>query len=309
MISIIICSRYNKINITLKTNISKTIGIPYEIIFIDNSQNKHSIFSAYNEGIKRSKYPYVCFIHEDIMFRTNRWGELICEAFKNDRSIGMIGVIGSSIIFDIFDGWWHGPLVGQIIQSTKDTPIKDYFNICYDKVPCLSDAVICDGVFLAFPKIMFDKISFDSQTYKGFHCYDSDISMQVLSTGYKIKILNNVLVEHYSPGTVDMKFHNECSIFMKKWHSKLPISIEDISTEKLCLLRLDYINKILRKNYVINESINLAESKSWRYIFILSKPLRFFKKCLLEKEKNQSYLISNEQNALKNTIIKNGTID
>ena len=104
MISIIICSRNKFLNDILAKNIQDTIGVVYEIILIDNSDNIYSIFSAYNEGINRSQYPYICFIHEDIMFRTSRWGNLICESFKSDQTIGMIGVIGSSVIFDIYDG-------------------------------------------------------------------------------------------------------------------------------------------------------------------------------------------------------------
>lgn len=290
MISIIVCSRHEAFDSILKNNIHNTIGVPFEIIHINNSQNNYSIFSAYNEGIKQSKYSYLCFIHEDIMFRTSRWGELICDAFKSDKSIGMIGVIGSSVIFDIFDGWWHGPLVGQLLQSTKETPNNNNFNICNDKRPVLSDAVVCDGVFLAFPKAIFNNISFDDQNFKGFHCYDSDISMQVITSGYKIKILNNMLIEHYSEGSVDLKFHNECCIFMNKWSSQLPISINEISKEELITLRLKYVKKILRLNYRINESIYLAESKSWRYIYILLKPLRMIKSFFSSSEK-QSYLI------------------
>jgi hypothetical protein len=51
MISIVICARANDINEALKENIQNTIGVPYELIVIDNGKNEYSIFSAYNKGV------------------------------------------------------------------------------------------------------------------------------------------------------------------------------------------------------------------------------------------------------------------
>ncbi len=43
MISIIICSRGEKISTLLEQNIQNTIGTQFEIILIDNSENKYFI--------------------------------------------------------------------------------------------------------------------------------------------------------------------------------------------------------------------------------------------------------------------------
>lgn len=74
MISCIICSRTSTISNELMQNISSTIGCEYEIITIDNSTNKHNIFQAYNEGIRRAKGEYLCFMHDDILYHTENWG-------------------------------------------------------------------------------------------------------------------------------------------------------------------------------------------------------------------------------------------
>ena len=55
MLSLIICSRHSDISDKLKDNIQKTIIAEYELIVIDNSKNKYSIFSAYNEGVKKAR--------------------------------------------------------------------------------------------------------------------------------------------------------------------------------------------------------------------------------------------------------------
>lgn len=76
MISIIICSRHHTLDEELRGNIKATIGndILYEIVCIDNSNNCHSIFSAYEEGVKKAKGNYLCFMHEDIRFHSADWG-------------------------------------------------------------------------------------------------------------------------------------------------------------------------------------------------------------------------------------------
>lgn len=84
MISIIICSRFQSISKELKDNIENTVGVVHEIICIDNSKSQYDIFSAYNEGVKRSQYPLLCFMHEDIL--PNR---LVTEAFFYHSSIAI----------------------------------------------------------------------------------------------------------------------------------------------------------------------------------------------------------------------------
>jgi hypothetical protein len=49
------------------------IGCEYESIIIDNSENRYSIFEAYNLGIDKSKYEYLCLMHDDILIYTIEW--------------------------------------------------------------------------------------------------------------------------------------------------------------------------------------------------------------------------------------------
>lgn len=74
MLSIIICSRNNSISDLLMNNINESVGIEHELVIVGNYNNKYSIFSAYNEGVKRAKYPYLCFMHDDI-FIIHKIGE------------------------------------------------------------------------------------------------------------------------------------------------------------------------------------------------------------------------------------------
>ena len=61
MVSVIICSKHEKLSESVRQNIDLTIGVPYEIVCINNSRREYSIFSAYNKGIAQNKYPFLCF--------------------------------------------------------------------------------------------------------------------------------------------------------------------------------------------------------------------------------------------------------
>jgi hypothetical protein len=93
MISIIICSidpcRLDQLN----RNIEQTIGVPYELIPIDNSSNRYGLCQAYNLGAARAAYPILCFMHEDIAFETADWGLSVIRHLE-DPSVGLIGVAG-----------------------------------------------------------------------------------------------------------------------------------------------------------------------------------------------------------------------
>ena len=74
MISLVICSSTPKLSKELIQNIESTIGFEHEYVVIDNSNNQHSIFSAYNEGVHQAKGDILCFMHQDIDFQSLNWG-------------------------------------------------------------------------------------------------------------------------------------------------------------------------------------------------------------------------------------------
>src|SRR5690606_4063229 len=94
MLSIIICSRSKLDFEGIKENIAQKIGIIHEVIQIDNSNNAYSISQAYNAGGSQSKFPFLCFLHEDVVFSTQNWGELLVNILAN-KSVGLVGVAGA----------------------------------------------------------------------------------------------------------------------------------------------------------------------------------------------------------------------
>lgn len=226
MISIIICSRTKTISSDLSQNIQNTIGCGYELIIIDNSENKYSIYEAYNIGIERSTNDYVCFIHDDILFHTEGWGNKVKDIFRDDLKIGLIGVAGSKIKTTMPSAWWdclvshiaiyiiqHSKIEGREIEKIEfgfDGDIKDV------------EVVFIDGVFMAMRK---DKQIRFNNIMTGFHNYDLNISIEYKKSGYKVVVTNRILLEHYSIGIIDKEWVISAFEMYNIYKKSLPLKV------------------------------------------------------------------------------------
>jgi len=232
MLSIIICSRNKVLSKELTENIKVTVGVDYEIIYIDNSENKYSIFAAYNLGITQSKYPYLCFVHEDVFFHTSDWGEKVISHLQ-DTKTGIIGVAGSDLVTRIPASWANMISQGHNIILTDNARKKPTEIILLPKNYNLSkrSSIILDGLFMCMRKDLTNKIHFD-ENLKGFHGYDYDISLQSIMAGYTNYVIYDIKLEHFSGGkTSILYFRNLISIF-KKWENNLPIIGDNVTLEE-----------------------------------------------------------------------------
>lgn len=227
MISIIVCSRHHEIGQELENNISKTIGdVVYEIIWIDNTNNKYTICEAYNAGVNLAKYPFLCFMHEDIFFYSNNWGTTAIDAMA-DTNVGMLGVQGCTY-FDESTIYWtmsgfkkaNTILPGSIEKKKEDDyPIQG------------NDVVIVDGMWMFTRKDLFRIIHWDENTYHGFHMYDLDLCMQIISHGMIIRLAEELWIQHNSYGNWNVDFFQGCKLFHDKWDRCLPVSVMPITED------------------------------------------------------------------------------
>ncbi|WP_199885888.1 glycosyltransferase, partial [Flavobacterium bizetiae] len=239
MISIIICSRTNTIPDVLAINITETIGSDYELIVIDNSENRYSIFEAYNIGIEKSNGKFLCFIHEDILFHTKKWGRELNRIFEINKEYGLIGVAGSSQKTKTPSGWWDCDNKSKSINIIQHYPngkiVKEQFGF---ENSVLNEVVIVDGVFLALRKEM--NIVFNHKL-KGFHNYDLNIAIETLKKGYKVGITNQILIEHFSSGNLNKDWLESVIKVHKYYCNFLPMAtnnLKDKDAEVFSIRRL-----------------------------------------------------------------------
>jgi GT2 family glycosyltransferase len=232
MISLVICSRTSQLNESLRLNIDKTIGAEYEIVLIDNSQNHYSIFEAYNKGVELSKYSFICFMHDDIQYLTNNWGKLALARFENNK-VGAIGISGSPYL-SLFPGpWWSSGLISKYIVEV-DNETESLVNISFKKPENNAVQVVAlDGVWLIVRKSVFNTIKFDNLSFKGYHFYDLDLSMQLKQSGFILLSVFDILIKHESMGNINYSWVKNAFLFTKKWRSILPISQNSVSFKQL----------------------------------------------------------------------------
>ena len=227
MISIIILSYRDNLLGALLNNIRNTIGnCSYETIVFDNSSAKYALCSAYNEGIKKAQGTYFCFVHEDVIFKSENWGNEFIQSFQQNSRLGLLGILGSKFKSAYPTGWYN-PVnncnyhTGNIFQGNNnnfDAHFKD-FSIG----ACTLDYVVClDGVLLFTKREIVDTINFDEELLKGYHGYDIDFSLQVHFAGYQIAVLKSVQLFHFSPGNTDEKWKDAIKVLSMKWRDKLP---------------------------------------------------------------------------------------
>lgn len=285
MISLIICSRQPDISQSLKENIAKTIGIEYELIIIDNSKNNYSIFQAYNEGVRQAQYPYLCFMHDDVLYHTPHWGKKVVEHFQ-DEKVGLIGVVGTHFLPDTPCGWYHSMMVsgGCIQREVFDdkNSASEKRNLDRLKSQNSIDAVAVDGMWFCVRKVDFKQIQFDDINFTGFHSYDLDICMQIREHGLTVKIISDVLIEHFSYGSFDDEWLKSIQEFYNKWRKKLPqiagVELSDTEIE----IRTEFVKQVLVWITAYAQSQKelrtIRNSKSYKIGKTLLKPFSIFRK-------------------------------
>jgi hypothetical protein len=206
--------------------IAETIGVPYELISFSNKNGKSGICEIYNKGIKKARYPMLCFMHEDIIIHTGGWGSTVLNIFNGDKELGILGVAGS-YYKPLSPSGWLGQGVdtecSNLIQSYKfknEAPNLNYKNPLNKSV---AEVACIDGLWFCVPKAIAAKYNFDDITFKGFHCYDQDFSLMV-GANYKVAVTYDVLLTHLSEGCFDKIWLAEVMKLQKRWDTMLPVN-------------------------------------------------------------------------------------
>lgn len=298
MISIVICSRSNSVPLSLQRSISTTIGVEYELVVIDNSKNQFSIFQAYNIGLQKAKYPYICFLHEDVEFVDyTDWGKSLIEILS-DVNTGVVGVAGSDIVTRIPAPWsFYRPAKKMnIVQGIKNNQGELFFEQRYlprgnsEKV---LPVILLDGVFLAMRRQLLDEIHFDEKIL-GFHGYDFDIALQSYFLGYQNYVMyDNIRLKHFSLGNIDKKYYeNLIKVFSKyeenlsvaivenkkKWHNICAIERKQLRRFCLNLLKTGFSPKYVIDIFVFySKLINLPRIKYYSLLVYFQIRCLFWK--------------------------------
>ena len=202
------------------------------VFYIDNTQ-ADSMAKKYNYAIEnivlKNNDPIICFRHNDCMIKTSID---VCDykltKLFEEKDVGLAGVIGT-IALDTNCTWWNGVpraggrwtygsgyiIQGGIGQDGKpiEYPMSEHPGV-HDYLATV------DGCCMFFPRWVFEEgLRFD-ESLKGFHFYDTDISLQVLERGLKVSTID-ITVKHSSEGKPPKEFEELKKHFFEKWNKKV----------------------------------------------------------------------------------------
>ena len=258
MLTIIICSINQDYLNRLKINIDQTIGIPYEILSRDNRIDSLPICRVYNLLAQQASFANLLFLHEDVSFLTNNWGDILVKLLNEDRKNGVVGLAGSAYKSANYSGWYTG--IKQmdafniihdnkgVLKTIKDEFYGDRMNVSAKEL---------DGVFLACRKEVWQDIQFNESLLKGFHYYDIDFSFRA-STKYNNLVIRNIDLVHFTTGgDFGEPWIKTAFLFHKHFQSSLQASKPEQSALS---------NRIVFKswlNLLKNENINFINRVKW----------------------------------------------
>jgi hypothetical protein len=223
MLSIIICSIKPNLLVDVQQNISETLCIDHEIVAIENHANVHSLARAYNIGAAKAKYAYLLFLHEDVAFHTQGWGKMLVNLLQQTQ-IGLVGISGAVYKSQYPSTWSMIPEEYyriNALQRWKDGRItqhirKESLEAEYSPVAAI------DGVFMAMRKEVWQQYKFNEEHLHGFHLYDTDTSLRI-GQKFLVVVSHQILLEHFSEGTLNADWINESIKFHKRYRKQLPV--------------------------------------------------------------------------------------
>jgi hypothetical protein len=234
MISIIVCSvntsRCNK----LRENIAKYIGVEFEFLYLNNREKKWSLSRVYNYLAEQAKYPYLCFVHEDVLIDTEHWGKKIISFAALDLHCGVLGFSGRvNAPYNLTSSWgtvakdrranvWYDYNGGSYSERRLNFNVHHFFpdpqGLAISRVVCI------DGLFHFVRKEVWQEIRYDEKTFNDFHFYDTDFSFAVAQR-YNNYVLHDMEVYHESSGNITHSFIEGIILFWKKWNNVLKAGV------------------------------------------------------------------------------------
>lgn len=231
MISIIVCSVNPSMLEEFRDNVNKTIGVENEIIVFDNRETHWGLCKVYNYCMKNAQYPYLCFVHEDMLFFTKNWGKILIDFYSNTPNCGVIGFAGSNYVNRTFVQWKVDRSISRVhtcISPKKELPV-DYrtLNRFYNCSKEFEPVIVLDGMFLFTSKLVCGFYEFDEDMLDNFHIYDTDFTFSVSKRydNYVCSMIDNM---HRSHSRFSKPYIEGLLAFHEKRNEDLPYSIKHV---------------------------------------------------------------------------------
>lgn len=224
-ITVVFCSRKSSEEITpFISHVKDTCGCEANVMYVHNPDGV-SLSKIYADMLSSSEIEteIVVFIHDDIEFLRNGWGNEVLRLFNEHKEYGIIGVAGSAQ-FDEGAAWWnYEKKYGQVLHRSEGKSWLTAFSPLLDKD--LQEVVVIDGLFMAVHKNRIgENFSRDIQSFDFYDIYFCLVNY--LNNACKIGVTTNIRLAHNSIGKLKPSWHENRNIIIEKFKKYFPIDLE-----------------------------------------------------------------------------------
>ena len=212
--------RSEEFNNDFIAHIGATIGVRHKVVCYPNF-NQFSLSQVYNQAIQEHTEKDCIFVmcHNDIWFKTSKWGKLLLSKFNN-TNYDIIGVAGSTYLPESGRWWEDNKKMLGIVEHTNG--LTQWVSQYSPEIYGVKDVVLIDGLFMSFnPDTIIHK--FD-ESYKGFHLYDLSFCIPNYFDGCNIGVTTSIRILHESIGETNQEWELNRQQFVKQWEDELPIT-------------------------------------------------------------------------------------
>lgn len=216
-ISVIICSisadKYARVTNNLRARLA---GQSHEIIGIHDAR---SLAEGYNRGVRQARGELLIFSHDDIEIVSP---DLPGALSRASAKLDVFGIVGTS---RVLSAYWpaagHPYLHGWISQPAPDG--RTFYVGVFGVDDALSTNLQgLDGMLFAARRPVVERVSFDEETFDGFHVYDIDFSFAAHLAGFRVGTTAEIAVIHASGGKFGPAWQRSAERFAAKYRDRLP---------------------------------------------------------------------------------------
>ena len=185
-----------------KDIIQEQIESNYRIRVIENEKNT-GVSASWNQGIKESKYDYICIVNNDIEFLSAHWLTEMQNTLKKNSNI-----------------YWTSPATVYTKDSKKQCfKIHHYEQLRYgdNQLDCFAPYIV--GCCFMIPRKAFDDLGLFDEDFDIKYYEDLDFINRILESGNKVMMTRQSLIYHAVGATSRITpggGENE-SYYTKKW--------------------------------------------------------------------------------------------
>lgn len=214
----------------------KTQTVDYELILIDNTENKlKSAAESFNNSAKDAEGKYIMFVHQDIDLLTDNWLKNAEDTLDSIPKLGIAGVAGKlnikkGIITNIKDG-----IPPKCAGTTK---IKN-----------ITRVQTLDECLFIIPKSIFKILKFDEELCDDWHLYAVNYCLDVIKLGFYVYVLPLSLYHRSSGFSISEKYYQTIKKMLHKYkhdYKWIYTTVGDWNTSYPFFIQLQ-INKFLFK--------------------------------------------------------------